>query len=149
MMLAGLRVGELCALRWCAVDLARGLLTVEEAKTDAGTGRVIDVSPMMLDELKAHKANARNAEPDALVFPTRNGTMQHRANISNRVLAKAIERANAKLAKAGKPPIVDVTNHTLRRTFCSLLYEAGASPGYVMSQMGHTNSALALEVYTR
>ena len=38
--------------------------------------------------------------------------------------------------KAGKPPVADgITNHTCRRTFASLLYEAGASPAYVMSQM--------------
>jgi integrase len=42
-----------------------------------------------------------------------------------------------------------VTNHTLRRTFASLFYEAGASPAYVMAQMGHSSSALALEVYAR
>jgi integrase len=41
------------------------------------------------------------------------------------------------------------TNHTCRRTFASLLYEAGASPAYVMAQMGHTSSALALEVYAK
>ena len=33
-----------------------------------------------------------------------------------------------------------MTNHTLRRTFAALLYEAGASPAYVMSQMGHTSA---------
>jgi hypothetical protein len=42
-----------------------------------------------------------------------------------------------------------VTNHTCRRTFASLLYEAGASPTYVMAQLGHTSSALALEVYAK
>jgi len=149
MCLAGLRVSELCSLRWRAVDLARGILTVEESKTDAGEGRTIDLSPMLRSELTLHKANGE-VEPDDLVFPTRNGTMQHRANISNRVLAGAIKRANAKLAEAGRPPIQDgVTNHTLRRTFASLLYEAGASPAYVMSQMGHASSALALEVYAK
>lgn len=40
-----------------------------------------------------------------------------------------------------------MTNHTLG-TFSSLLCEAGASPAYV-SQMGHTSSALALEVYAK
>jgi hypothetical protein len=44
---------------------------------------------------------------------------------------------------------LDVTNHSLRRTFCALLYEAGASPAYVMSQMGHTSATLALEVYAK
>ena len=53
-------------------------------------------------------------------------------------------------AGAGLPAIQEgVTNHSLRRTFASLLYEAGASPAYVMSQLGHTSSALALEVYAR
>jgi hypothetical protein len=31
----------------------------------------------------------------------------------------------------------------------SLLYEAGASPAYVMSQAGHTDAAMALEVYAK
>jgi integrase len=136
-------------LRWRNVDLARARLHVAESKTAAGI-RLVDVSPMLLDELKAHKANSRNAGPDDLVFPTSNCTPLNRNNIRTRALGKAVERANAALAAAGLPPIQDgVTNHSLRRTFASLLYEAGASPAYVMAQMGHTSSALALEVYAR
>jgi integrase len=45
--------------------------------------------------------------------------------------------------------IEGVTNHSLRRTFCALLYEAGATPAYVMAQMGHTDASLALEIYTK
>ncbi len=33
--------------------------------------------------------------------------------------------------------------------FASLLYESGASPAYVMAQMGHESAALALEVYSK
>jgi len=62
------------------------------------------------------------------------------------VLARAIEKADKARAEAGMPAIqTGVTNHTLRRTFASLLYEAGASPAYVMAQMGHASSALALK----
>ena len=130
MILAGLRIGELTSLRWRAVDLARGKLTVEESKTDAGEGREIDLSPMLLEEIKVHRIHARFVESDDLVFPTSKGTPLHRANVSSRILTPAIEAANAKLAKIEKPPIQNgVTNHTLRRTFASLLYEAGASPG--------------------
>ena len=46
-------------------------------------------------------------------------------------------------------PIGAGRTHSLRRTFASLLYEAGASPAYVMSQMGHTSASLALEVYAK
>jgi integrase len=149
MILGGLRVGELCALRWRAVDLARSRLTVEEAKTDAGR-RVVDVSPLLLDELKLHKASAAKSEPDDLVFPTRNGTQRDRSNVRARVLAPTIEKANKKARKAGRPELqAGITNHTMRRTFASLLYESGASPAYVMAQMGHESAALALEVYSK
>jgi integrase len=40
LVFAGLRIGELTALRWRDVDLASGWLTVGEAKTDAGRRRV-------------------------------------------------------------------------------------------------------------
>jgi integrase len=149
MTLAGLRVGEVVSLRWRDADLARGVLRVAESKTDAGV-RTVELSPDLLDELKSHKAKTAFGAQDDLVFPTTNGTARDRSNVRSRVLAKAINRANEALARTGQSPIQEgVTNHTLRRTFASLLYEAGASPAYVMAQMGHTSSALALEVYAR
>ena len=110
----------------------------------------VDLSPMALDELKLHRANSPHPEPEDLVFCTGKGTPLNRNNIRTRVLGKAVAKASQALEKTGMPRIQDgVTNHSLRRTFASLLYEAGASPAYVMSQMGHTSSALALEVYAK
>jgi integrase len=62
LILAGLRIGELIALRWRDIDLASGRLTVGEAKTDAGR-RTVDLSPALRDELAAHKACTRHAAP--------------------------------------------------------------------------------------
>jgi integrase len=88
--------------------------------------------------------------PADFVFATKLGTQRKRSNVSRQILEPAIKAANAKRAEGGLAPIQSgVTNHSLRRTFASLLYEAGASPAYVMAQMGHTSSALALEVYAR
>ena len=149
MVLAGPRISEATALRWRSVDLARGRLTIEASKTDAGR-RVVDLSPWLLEELKLHRAKAAYSGADDYVFATRNGTQRERSNVTRQILRPAITAANVKRAKAGLPPIgSDVTNHTLRRTFASLLYEAGAWPAYVMAQMGHTSSTLALEVYAR
>jgi integrase len=148
MILSGLRVGELIALRWRDVDLAGARLRVKDAKTAAGE-RTVELSPSLLDELKLHRASTRFAGTADYVFATRNGTARNRSNITRQILAKAIERANKKRAEKKLASIQGVTNHSLRRTFASLLYEAGASPAYVMAQMGHTSSALALEVYTK
>ena len=148
MILAGLRVGELCALRWADVDLASGKLRVADAKTDAGQ-RVIDVSPGLLDELKLHRASVKFDASHDLVFGTGRGTRRNRSNITRQILQPAIDSANVQLVAEGRNPIEGVTNHSLRRTFCALLYEAGASPAFVMAQMGHTDASLALEIYSK
>jgi integrase len=149
MILAGLRVGELTALRWRNVDLAGGTLYVAKSKTDAGV-REVDVSPMLREILVLHKAEVSHVGDDDYVFATRHGGPHGRNNVRCKMVHKAVERANVKLGAAGLPLITDgITNHSLRRTFASLLYEAGASPAYVMSQMGHTSAGLALEVYAK
>lgn len=148
MIVAGLRVGELCALRWRDIDLSANKLHVRVSKTEAGA-REVDITPMLRNELWNHtQASERTATMD-LVFGTNRGTPLNRHNISKRILQPAIERANVALEKAGRRPIEGVTNHSLRRTFCALLYEAGATPAYVMAQMGHTDAKLALEVYAK
>jgi integrase len=145
--LAGLRIGELCALRWRDVDLATGWLRVGESKTDAGRRRV-KIRPALRKELAAVRARQSQAVSDAFVFATTKGASHSTTNIRKRVLAAAVERANETLAEAGKPPLpARLTPHSLRRTFCSLLYALGEDPGVVMDEMGHTDPALALRVY--
>jgi integrase len=146
--LSGLRISELGGLHWRAIDLANGTLVVEESKTEAGEGRVIDLTPMLLSELKLHRSEHPDARPDDLVFRTRKGRPRDRSNSRGR-LRTILKRANAERETHELPPIVHVTNHTLRRTFASLMYEAGAQPTDVMSQMGHKSSKLALEVYAK
>jgi len=148
MAMAGLRVSEVCNLRWRDVDLASGRVHVALSKTAAGR-RTVALSPDLLDELKMHRARSRWQEPEALVFQTRNGTKRDRHNVRSRVLLPVLGRANKVREKAELRPIAHVTCHTLRRTYCSLLYAAGASPAYVMGQMGHESAALALEVYAK
>ena len=126
---------------------SRGFASKKQRPTRGN--RTVDISPLLLDELKLHKAAARFEAPSDYVFATREGTARNRSNITRQILSKAVERANAKRTEESLSAIEGVTNHSLRRTFASLLYEAGASPAYVMSQMGHTSSALALEVYTK
>jgi integrase len=149
LILAGLRIGELIALTWRDVDLVRGKLKIEDAKTDAGQ-RNIDITPDLLDLLKVHKATSSFPGAAELVFPTSTGRPRDRSNILRQIVRPALERANKHLDEKGLPTITThITNHSLRRTFASLLYEAGASPKYVMDQMGHTRADLALEIYAK
>ena len=145
---AGLRIGEALSLRWRDVDLARGTITIRTAKTDAGV-RIVNVLPVLRDELGAYRAHL-DPSADALVFGTATGRQQGATNVRRRVLAKAVEHANTKLAEHDLEPLPDsLTPHSLRRTFASLLFAIGEAPPYVMAQMGHTTPHLTLAIYAR
>lgn len=144
---AGLRISELCALRWQDVDLAAGWLHVGESKTDAGRRRV-KLRGALRDELLAVRARRPQAASEAHVFSTLKGGRPSPNNLRSRVLKVAVERANKNLAKDKLAPLPErITPHSLRRTFASVLYALGEDPGIVMDEMGHTNPGLALRVY--
>ena len=70
------------------------------------------------------------------------------SNIRNRVLSKAVARADERLADAREAPLPNrLTPNSLRRTFASLLYAIGEDPGVVIDEMGHTDPGLALRIY--
>ncbi len=154
LIFAGLRIGELLDLRWRDVDLASGRLRIkqtvgETAKTDAGH-RDVTLLPALRDVLTRLKADRLGVEPDSYVFGTARGGRQSESNVRQRVLAPAVERANAALVAAGVAPLPDgLTPHGLRRTFASLLYATGTDPRTVMAEMGHTNEGLALRIYAQ
>jgi integrase len=150
LVLAGLRIGELLDLRWSNVHLGSGRLSVRGGKT-AAAERKVDLLPLLRDELVLLAADHRREEaPDAYVFATSEGNRQGATNVRRRILAPAVKRANEALAKREAEPMPErLTPHSLRRTFASLLYALGATPPYVMAQMGHRSSNLALEMYAR
>lgn len=145
----GLRVGELLQLRWRDVRLAQGRLTVTQSKTDAGQGRDVDLWEELRERLALYKAQAPHTRPDDFVFATATGRADTRSNVAKR-LKRAVARANDQLADDHLPQIpADLSPHSLRRTFASLLYLRGENPVYVMHQMGHTDPKLALRIYTK
>lgn len=147
LMFAGLRIGELCGLRWRDVDLAGGWLQVEDSKTDAGR-RKVKLRGALRDELLAVKMSQGTIDQDRFVFPTSTGARFTTNNVRKRVLAPAVKLASEELVKRGFAPLPDnITPHSLRRTFASVLYAIGEDPGIVMDEMGHTDPALALRVY--
>jgi len=143
---AGLRISELLALRRRDVDLTAGWIAVEDSKTESGV-RKVKIRGVVRDELQA-VLERRKVAQDGYVFATATGKRMGPDNFRNRVLTAAVKRANANLEAAGQPLLKDgLTPHSLRRTFCSVLYALGEDPGVVMEEMGHKNPNLALAVY--
>jgi integrase len=148
LMGGGLRVSELTHLRWRDVQIASAKMRVAASKTDAGV-REIDLAPELLHELRAYKASARWSAPSDFVFPGNHRRRPRERSAVARLLRRAIERANEQLKRDGWDPIPDgATFHSLRRTYASLMVEAGADPAYTMKQIGHRRSSFTLEIYT-
>jgi integrase len=147
LVFAGLRIGELTALRWRDVDFAANRISVHTSKTTAGV-RQIDLFPVLCEELSAHCSRANGAGVDALVFASVTGTELKQGNIRRRVLDASTTLANQNLDALGAAPLPDgLTPHKLRHTFASILVCIGVDPGSVMDQLGHTDPGFTLRVY--
>ena len=146
---AGLRNTELCLVDVLDVDFVHGLINVADAKTEAGI-RKVDLSPMLHQDLLAWSCALPSPPPDSPFFPTRAGTRRDKDNINAHVLRPAIRRANQRRTARNLPPLPPrVTAHTLRRTYISMMFAAGAELPYVMAQVGHDDSKVTLEIYAR
>jgi integrase len=66
------------------------------------------------------------------------------------VIRPAVRAANALRAERAEPPLPErVTPHTFRRTFITLMLEAGAPVPYVQGQVGHKDATTTLNIYAQ
>jgi len=146
---AGLRNTEACDLDIGDLDFAHGVIQVRDSKTEAGI-RQVHMTPWLHDELLAYRATRPGAEPDEPAFPTRNGARRDLRNVNRRVIAPAVRAANALRAERREPLLPgSITAHTFRRTFITLMLEAGAPVPYVQGQVGHEDPTTTLDIYAQ
>jgi integrase len=143
-MYAGLRLGELRALRWCDVDLAAGKIHVERGwdaregaiapKSRAGTRRV-PISGAALRELLVEHRLATGGEGEGLVF----GSGDRAFNPSS--VALRVKRA---WRDAG---LEAITLHECRHTYASLMIAAGVNAKALATYLGHATIAITFDRY--
>jgi integrase len=140
-MYAGLRRGELMALRWEDVDLAAGRIRVERSwdpkegvitpKTPAAV-RTVPIAVVLRDFLVEHKQATGRSE--GLVFG-------RSAEIP--FDSRALSRRAATAWKAVEP----ISLHECRHTFASLMIAAGVNAKALSSYMGHSSITITLDRY--
>jgi integrase len=146
-MYAGLRAGELRALRVASVELDHGVIHVVagwddmegeiEVKSRSGIRSVPiigELRPLLITHLIA---TGRRGRPDALVFGRTDSDPFLRSTPRN--------RARKAWLAAGLDPI---TLHECRHTYASTMVAAGVDPGEVMRRMGHSTVVMTLDRYT-
>ena len=148
LILAGLRVSELCGLDGPHVDLAAARLRVPRSatKSDAGERNVPIVPALREAADRAPRALPERSRPSR---PSRRETAPARTRTTS---ARGSSRRSAtgrteQLEAEGRLPIAHMTPHTLRRTFASILAVCDVPPRRAMYLMGHTDPTLTLAVY--
>lgn len=141
---AGLRAGELQALRWDDVDLAAGVIRVErswdkiegeqEPKT-RHSRRSVPIAPVLRDELLEHRLR-QGRDGDGLVFG--------KTTVSPFVHTALLARAKRTWQAQG---IAYVKLHDARHVFASLLIAAGEDPKRIQTYLGHSTITVTFDVY--
>jgi len=63
------------------------------------------------------------------------------------MMAAVCTRANAKLAERGEPPLPRITPHSLRHTWCSVMFAIGEPLPNVLADGGWADPSLPLRIY--
>jgi len=144
-MYAGLRRGELQALRAEDVDLANGVIRVEfgweyrdgqiPLKSNAGR-RKVPIPAVLRSFLETRFAECGYSGADRLfAFVSAASSFDP---------GKLTKRADRAWATAG---LERITLHECRHTFASLMIAAGVNPKALQSFMGHANISITLDRY--
>jgi integrase len=152
-MYAGLRRGELMALRWAEVDLMAGRLRVERSydpvartfgppKSRAGL-RVIPVPAVLRDQLQAHRDRA-DEKHQPLVFARSTLAGRRRGPDGPFNDAAVMARARKALEDQG---ILPASLHVFRHTYGTLLIAAGETAKAVQTYMGHSSITITFDRY--
>jgi integrase len=155
---AGLRQGELLALKWRDIDLENATLSVRRTVTKSGgrlllgepktkaSRRTISLTGAAVRTLRGHLA--RQVEEigglgdlyrdDGLVFASEVGTVMGPTNLRRRSFASLLKRAK----------LPTIRFHDLRHTCATLLFGRNVHPKYVQELLGHTDIAITLNTYS-
>ncbi len=133
---AGMRRGEIRALRWTDVDLVRGQVRIEhalwrqeEGTTKGGRFRIVPLTPELAAVLKENRHVG-----ERVLYSARG------EELSNRTIRNWLSRAQRRAKLTANGGI-----HILRHTFCSHLAAAGVPAKAIQELAGHADLKTTLK----
>lgn len=164
-VLTGLRIGELCGLRWCDVDLDNGSITVNnqlihdkrlkvlmlaDLKTSA-SHRIISIPTILINYLKELKEDRQAAEKDYVVLDRNDFKYTPRSLSMN--FTKKVSKFEKPIEEVEGDPkdymqLKQISFHGLRHTHATILIANGENVKVVSERLGHTDIKMTLNTYT-
>ena len=176
MLGTGMRVGETVGLRWCDIDLERGIISVNHTlvyynhgdgkgcsfsintpKTKAGERTI----PMLDFVREAFLMEKKNQEETGLhckatvdcytdfIFINRFGDVQHQGTL-NKAIRRIIRDCNDEVLLRGEADPVLLPKfscHSLRHTFTTRLCESGVNVKVIQDVLGHADISTTMDIY--
>jgi integrase len=145
-VLTGMRIGEILALRWKAIDFTRRSIQVRETVSEGRFGspntkssrRDIPISQPVCDALQAQLARCQQRGSENLAFTTRKQTPLNPKNLLRRCLRPTCTALGLPL----------ISWHSFRHTHATQLAEVGESLRTAQALLGHSDLETTLNVYT-
>jgi integrase len=149
---SGVRVSERCDLKLGDVRAQEGRFRITDSKTEAGV-REVQMTRDLADRFARHVAQISAAGhpigPADYAFPNVRGGRMTRQRVGQ-IVRDAAAAATTRMQANGLPPLPGVTPHTMRRTYISIALLANHfDVKWVMSQVGHANSKMTMDVYAQ
>ena len=176
MLGTGMRVGETTGLRWCDVDMDKGIIDINHTlvyysrndgkgctfaintpKTKSGE-RQIPMMDFVKEALMLEKQYQNEAEIKCrakidcytdFIFINRFGDTQHQGTL-NKALNRIIRDCNDEiLLKEDEKPILlpKFSCHTLRHTFTTRMCESGVNIKVIQEVLGHKDISTTMNIY--
>jgi len=144
----GMRIGEILALKWSAIDFKAGSLSVQLTTSYAGkksflkepktahSRRLITLPTFVVSYLKQYRLRVPTNELD-LVVPGYKKPIVHSFIVAERFMHDTETLGMKK-----------IRFHDLRHTHATLLLQMGENPKVVQERLGHSNISTTLNTYS-
>ncbi|MBA2214169.1 tyrosine-type recombinase/integrase [Sellimonas intestinalis] len=174
MLGTGMRVGEVTGLRWCDIDMEKGMIEVNHTlvyynhaengcyfnvhtpKTKAGVRQIpmLDyVKEAFIQEKRYQEFNAMRCKATIdgytdFIFINRFGGVQHQGTL-NKAIRRITRECNEKQLNSNSDVLLPrFSCHSLRHTFTTRLVEQGVNIKVVQDVLGHKDVKTTLNIYT-
>lgn len=163
-VLTGLRISELCGLRWCDVDFNMGLISITsqliydtetkslflgKLKTQS-SNRIISIPQVLNDYLKNLKKIRKARMYDYIVLDREGKPYNPKSlstNFTNKV-AEFLEPQDEDNPKENYMQLPKISFHGLRHTHATMLIANGENVKVVSERLGHSDISMTLSTYT-